>query len=143
MPRTAPKVRIVWTMLLIFPRFFCPIRFASAAFGPTASPTIRFTKIPTSATQLPTAASAWSPANRPTTATSAELNNCCKILLNASGIENRISFPASPPFNISISFDFFPVCSTFCCPFRSFHFCIILNIFILSGCIIYHIFYFV
>ena len=93
--------------------------------------------------EILTAASAWSPANRPTTATSAELNNCCKILLNASGIENRISFPASPPFNISISFDFFPVCSTFCCPFRSFHFCIILNISILSGCIIYHIFYFV
>ena len=100
-------------MLLILPRFFWPIRFASAAFGPTESPTIRFTKIPTSATQLPTAASACSPANLPTTATSAELNSCCKILLNANGIENRISFPASPPFNISISFDLTDVSNVF------------------------------
>ena len=105
-PRTAPNVRIVWSMSLICSLFFCPIKVASAAFGPTDSPTIRFTKIPTSATQLPTAASAVSPAKRPTTATSAELNSCCKILLNARGIANRISFPAIPPFSISISLDF-------------------------------------
>ena len=47
--------------------------------------------IPASATQLPTAASAFDPANLPTTATSAELNNCCKILLNANGIANSNS----------------------------------------------------
>ena len=104
---------IVCSILLILSLRFCPIRFANTAFGPTENPTIRFTKIPTNATQLPTAANALSPANLPTTATSAELNSCCKILLNASGMENRISFPARPPFSISISFVFFVVSMTF------------------------------
>ena len=97
-------IGLIFLILLLL--LFCPIRFASAALGPTARPTIRFTKIPTSATQLPTAASAAEPANLPTTATSAELNSCCRILLNASGIANRISLPASFPFSISISFAF-------------------------------------
>ena len=102
-PRISPNARIVCIIPLIRSRLFCPIRFASTAFGPTESPTIRFTNIPTSATQLPTAASALSPANLPTTATSAELNSCCMILLKATGSAKIIRFPAMPPFIISIS----------------------------------------
>ena len=105
-PRMEPKVRMVCIIRLIFSLFFCPMRFARAAFGPTERPTIRFTKMPTSATQLPTAASALSPANLPTTATSAELKSCCRILLQARGMAKSISFPPRPPFSISISFTF-------------------------------------
>ena len=58
------RIRAQCTHIYMFccSNFFCPIRFASTAFGPTESPTIRFTKILTRATQLPTAASAVSPA---------------------------------------------------------------------------------
>ena len=62
-PSNIPNVRIVCSMSLILSLLFCPIRLARTAFGPTERPTIRFTKIPTSATQLPTAARALSPAN--------------------------------------------------------------------------------
>ena len=88
---------------------FCPIRLAKAALGPTERPTIRFTNIPTRATQLPTAGSALLFANLPTTATSAELNNCCKILLKARGKAKRISLPESLPFSISISLELFAI----------------------------------
>ena len=108
-PRSTPNARMVWSISGILSLFFCPIRLASAALGPTDSPTIRFTKIPTNATQLPTAANALPPANRPTTATSAELNNCCKILLNARGRANKISLPDSLPCSISISFPCFVI----------------------------------
>ena len=105
-PSAAPNVITVCSVRLISSRLFCPMSSASTAFGPTDSPTIRLTKIPTSATQLPTAASAVSPANRPTTATSAELKSCCRMLLNASGSAKRMSFPARPPCSMSISLCF-------------------------------------
>ena len=55
----------------------------------------------------PTAANASPPAKFPTTATSAALNNCCKILLAASGKANNNNLSQIEPFNISICFLFF------------------------------------
>ena len=46
---------------------------------------------------LPTAAKAWLLAKRPTTATSTELNNCCKMLLAARGRVNTIIFMSNGP----------------------------------------------
>ena len=80
----------------------CPISMAIITFGPMDAPTKKLTNIPTFATFAPTAARASLPAYLPTTATSAELNNCCNILLNASGSAKKISLLASGPCNISI-----------------------------------------
>ena len=50
----------------------------------------------------PTAAKALSPANCPTTATSAKLNICWKMLLKAIGMANLRIFRPRGPFSISI-----------------------------------------
>ena len=115
-PSIAPKVIIVCNIPFMSSLLFCPIMVARDALGPTERPTIRLTKIPTSATQLPTAAIALPFANLPTTATSAELKSCCKILLNANGMANIISLPAVFPFNISSSFVFLLL--IYCCPIQ-------------------------
>ena len=83
-----------------------PISVATTTFGPIDAPTRKFTKTPTFATLAPTAARASPPAKRPTTATSAELKKCCRILLAASGSANSTSFQKSPPCSISILFGF-------------------------------------
>lgn len=57
----------------------------------------------------PTAASASPPAKFPTTATSAALNNCCKILLAAKGNANNNSLSQIDPFYISIFFIQYPI----------------------------------
>lgn len=55
----------------------------------------------------PTAANAPLPAKLPTTATSAALNNCYKILLAANGKAKSMSLFQIEPFNISNVFFFF------------------------------------
>ena len=57
---------------------------------------------------LPTAAMALSLSNLPTTARSAELKSCCKILDNARGSAKITILPTSGPFNISIFLFFIP-----------------------------------
>ena len=51
---------------------------------------------------LPTAAMAWLLSNRPTTATSAELNSCCRMVLAASGNANRTILSHRDPCSMSI-----------------------------------------
>ena len=55
----------------------------------------------------PTAASAWLPANRPTTTMSAALNKSWRIPESIRGTANSRIFPKSGPLHISISYDLF------------------------------------
>ena len=54
----------------------------------------------------PTAASASSPAKRPTTMTSAALNISCSMPESISGSAKRISGSSTGPFSMSISYAF-------------------------------------
>ena len=63
----------------------CPIKFAIITFAPIDNPTNIFISKLITGLFPPTAAKAALPANLPTTATSAELNNCCRMLLAANG----------------------------------------------------------
>ena len=58
----------------------------------------------------PTAASAVGPMKRPATMESAELNSCCKMLLSANGMANRIILPGRGPCNMSMLFFFVLIC---------------------------------
>ena len=55
----------------------------------------------------PTAASALSPAKRPTTTISAALNKSCKMLEHINGIAKSSIFLNTEPLHISISYFFF------------------------------------
>ena len=66
------------------------------------SPTKRLIKREITGVLLPTAAKALLPANLPTTATSTELNNCCRTLLAARGSAKRSILGRSAPSSIFI-----------------------------------------
>ena len=85
-----------------------PISLATTTFAPTESPRKRLTIRFTNEELLPTAAMALSLSNLPTTARSAELKSCCKILDNARGSAKITILPTSGPFNISIFLFFIP-----------------------------------
>ena len=70
--------------------------------APTETPTKRLTSTLMTAPLLPTAAMAWLLSNRPTTATSAELNSCCRMVLAASGNANRTILSHRDPCSMSI-----------------------------------------
>ncbi len=55
----------------------------------------------------PTAASALSPANRPTTTISAALNSSCRMLEHISGNAKRSILPNTEPLHMSISYFLF------------------------------------
>ena len=80
---------------------------AMTTLAPTDNPTKEFTNKLIIGPLAPTAAKAPLPAKLPTTATSAALNNCCKILLAAKGSAKSISLFQMEPFNISNVFFFF------------------------------------
>ena len=85
----------------------CPIALAITTLAPMENPTNKLTIRLITGLLPPTAAKASLPANLPATATSAELNNCCKILLAAKGSANNIILSAREPRNMSTCFDFF------------------------------------
>ena len=70
--------------------------------APTDKPTNRFINKLITGVLPPTAAKDLLPAKRPTTATSAELNNCCRMLLAARGRAKISIFLRSGPLSISI-----------------------------------------
>jgi hypothetical protein len=82
---------------------------------PTEKPTNRLTSRLIRELVDPTAASAASPAQRPTTTTSAALNSSCSRLESISGRANNKIFPASGPCTISIRY---PARSGFCVAIR-------------------------
>ena len=71
---------------------------AMTTLAPTDNPTKEFTNKLIIGPLAPTAAKAPLPAKLPTTATSAALNNCCKILLAAKGSAKSISLSQMDPF---------------------------------------------
>jgi hypothetical protein len=87
-------------------RSFAPILRATNTFAlkdsPTKNPTNKFT----SAVVEPTAATAWSDAKIPSTATSAALKSICKTFIPTIGNANNMSFFNSGPLVISICLDF-------------------------------------
>ena len=96
-PLTRPSVTEVWTVLRTPSSSFAPKQRAATTFAPSDRPTNRLTSRLMSAPLEPTAASAVLPAKRPTTTTSAALNNSCRMLDAASGRENRMIFCSMGP----------------------------------------------
>ena len=103
-PPATPSWAVAATAARTPAPFRCPIHLAITTFTPTASPMNIFTIKLITGPLLPTAAKAWLPVNRPTTATSTELNDCCSMPLAISGKANIIIGRASGPDNISIFF---------------------------------------
>ena len=95
--------KMVDTASRIFSFLPCPISMPMTTLTPRERPTNRETIRLIGALLSPTAASAVELEKRPTTARSALLKSCCRMLVRASGRENRKIFPASGPFSISIS----------------------------------------
>ena len=93
---------LVWTASLIFSFSPRPMRDAMTTFVPRERPENRLTRRLMRAALLPTAAIAVEESKRPTTARSAELNSCCRMLARASGRAKRTIFPARGPCSISI-----------------------------------------
>ena len=92
----------VWIEAWIFPSSFLPMYFATITLVPIESPAKKFTNKLIAEPLLPTAAIAWGLANLPTTATSAELNNCWSIILAAKGSAKIKILSNNDPWSISI-----------------------------------------
>lgn len=75
-PAISAKVIVVCTAFCICCFFPAPIKFAITTFAPSEIPTKRLIIMLIIGPLLPTAASAWLPEKRPTTAASAELKSC-------------------------------------------------------------------
>ena len=109
-PETSATAIMVCTASLIFSRCPLPNRFAVTTLAPTERPVNSDTSSPTTDEFEPTAAMACGLVKRPTTARSAALNNCCSMLLSASGSAKRMIFMANGPWIISISCFPFDIC---------------------------------
>ena len=96
-PLSSATTAEVLTALRIFSLSFCPIWLEMTALAPIDMPTNRLISRLITGALLPTAASASLLANRPTTATSTELNSCCSTLLAANGSANKRIFMNSGP----------------------------------------------
>lgn len=81
--------------------FFCPRNIPITTFAPTDIPTKILIRRFIIGVLLPTAARASLPAKCPTTATSAELKNCCKTLLAARGSAKSNIFFNKGPLSMS------------------------------------------
>ena len=80
-----------------------PIRDANTTFAPVESPRKRLTSKPITGPTLPTAARASLVSNLPRTATSAALNNCCRIPVARIGSANNTIFFSKGPCSMSTS----------------------------------------
>ena len=103
MPPTRAAMMEVETALRIPSRLPWPMYWAMTTFVPREIPMKRLIISPTSGPLLPTAAMAFSPTKRPTTAISAALKTCCRMPVTASGSENTSILSQREPFNMSIS----------------------------------------
>ena len=95
------SVREIFSSSPVIPR-----KRAIMTFTPTESPISTLIRRKIALVVLPTAARLLLPANRPTTMTSAALNNSCRIFAAISGRQKMISLSASEPWVMSILFLF-------------------------------------
>ena len=98
MAATSVTVLIAWRILC---SSRCPRWLDMTTFAPIEIPIKRLMSRLMTGALLPTAAKALLLAKRPTTATSTELNNCCKRLLAARGNAKINIFIKSGPFSMS------------------------------------------
>ena len=91
----------VWTVCDNSSFLLEPKKFAAITVVPTDKPINKFTSKFIIAVVAPTAANDSSPANWPTTITSAALNKSCNILEQINGIENFNKTQKIEPFVIS------------------------------------------
>ena len=105
---TATPLSTLSSMEVCTPSLVClkspaPWYRATTTFAPTDSPRNRFTSRLISAPGAPTAASAASPSNLPTTITSAALKVSCNTLDRISGTAKVSSFGITGPLSMSSS----------------------------------------
>ena len=101
-PLMKPRAIDVCTAMLVFSSCLPPKYLATMTLAPMESPMKRFVTRFISAELEPTAASAVSPTNFPTTTMSAALNRICSTLENMSGMENIRIFVKTGPSVISM-----------------------------------------
>ena len=106
-PLSSATLMTVWITSLISRLRPKPMKWPMTTLAPTDRPTNRLVSRLMAAVLLPTAPKACRPAKWPTTAISAELNNCCRILLAARGSAKSNILSSREPWSISISLRFF------------------------------------
>ncbi len=103
---TTAAMAVVCTAPRILAMSSWPICTAITTFTPTESPTNSATNRLMMGATPPTAASALLPSHWPANMASVEFSSCCRILVMASGMENRMILPAKGPCSMSMLFDF-------------------------------------